>query len=196
MALERNPAITRAIIDAEYDVCSHGYRWENHRTMDEETERQRIAMAVESFERTIGIQPPGWYCRYGPSVNTRRLLIEHGGFRYDSDAYNDDLPYWARVGGQEHLVVPYSLTTNDAKLMTLTGTEWASFINDGVDVLLAEGATKPRMMSIGLHPRIVGQPARFAGLLRVLDHVTSASDVWITSRVGIAGHWATTHPPA
>jgi len=194
LALERNPAITQAIVDAAYDVCSHGYRWENHRTMDEVTERQRIALAVESFERTIGRQPPGWYCRYGPSVNTRRLLVEHGGFRYDSDAYNDDIPYWDRVGDEAHLVVPYSLATNDAKLLTSTGSDWASFINDGVDVLLSEGRTKPKLMSIGLHPRIVGQPARFAGLLRVLDHVTSAREVWITSRIAIAEHWAATHP--
>lgn len=194
LALERNPEITDTIRDAGYDVCSHGYRWINHRTMSEAEEREQIARAVESFKSTLGHQPPGWYCRYGPSVNTRRLLVEHGGFSYDSDAYNDDLPYWSDVDGAAHLVVPYSLTTNDAKLMTMNGAQWADFIGDAADVLLAEGAERPVMMSIGLHSRIVGHPARTAGLLRVLDRIAALDDVWIASRVDIATHWARTHP--
>lgn len=194
LALERNPPITRAILDAGYDVCSHGHRWINHRELDEATERRQITLAVESFQRTIGRQPAGWYCRYGPSLNTRRLLVEHGGFVYDSDAYNDDLPYWSDVDGTAHLVVPYSLTTNDAKLLTMPGRQWADFINDGFDVLIDEGRRRPLMMSIGLHCRIVGQPARFAALLRVLDHVTKSPHTWITSRVEIAEHWRSVHP--
>jgi len=194
LALERNPAITAAISDADYDVCSHGYRWVNHRELDAEAEREQIRLAVDSFERTLGYQPAGWYCRYGPSVNTRQLLGEHGGFLYDSDAYNDDLPYWTSVDDQAHLVVPYSLTTNDAKLLTMTGSQWAGFITDAIDVLLAEGEERPKMMSIGLHCRIVGQPARFAGLTRVLDHVAGRSDIWVASRIAIAKHWATAHP--
>ena len=196
LALERNPAITATIRDADYDVCSHGYRWINHRTLDIDEERQQISAAVESFQRTLGYQPPGWYCRYGPSINTRRLLVEHGGFVYDSDAYNDDLPYWDVVDGDTHLVVPYSLTTNDGKLLTMTGAQWADFITDAIDVLLAEGEERPKMMSIGLHCRIVGQPARFAGLTRVLDHVAVTPGIWVAPRIEIARHWADTHPPA
>jgi allantoinase len=196
VALERNPTIARAIVDAGYDVCSHGYRWINHRELDENAEREQIVLAVESFQRTIGHQPSGWYCRYGPSTNTRRLLVEHGGFLYDSDAYNDDLPYWVDVNDAAHLVVPYSMTTNDMKLMTTAPRQWAEMINDGIDVLHAEGENRPVMMSIGLHARIVGQPARFSGLQRVLDHVAQLDDVWITTRVDIAEHWAVTHPEA
>jgi allantoinase len=196
VALERNPTIARAIVDAGYDVCSHGYRWINHRELDENAEREQIVLAVESFQRTIGHQPSGWYCRYGPSTNTRRLLVEHGGFLYDSDAYNDDLPYWVDVNDAAHLVVPYSMTTNDMKLMTTAPRQWAEMINDGIDVLHAEGENRPVMMSIGLHARIVGQPARFSGLQRVLDHVAQLDDVWVTTRVDIAEHWAVTHPAA
>jgi len=195
LALERNPAITSAISDAGYDVCSHGYRWINHRSLTADEEREQIRAAVESFERTLGYQPPGWYCRYGPSVNTRRLLAEHGGFVYDSDAYNDDLPYWSTVDGTARLVVPYSLTTNDGKLLTMNGAQWAEFITDAIDVLVAEGEERPKMMSIGLHCRIVGQPARFAGLTRVLDHVAATPGIWVAPRIKIAHHWATTHPP-
>jgi len=128
-------------------------------------------------------------------VNTRRLLAEHGGFVYDSDAYNDDLPYWSTVDGTAHLVVPYSLTTNDGKLLTMNGAQWAEFITDAIDVLVAEGEERPKMMSIGLHCRIVGQPARFAGLTRVLDHVAATPGIWVAPRIKIAHHWATTHPP-
>ena len=194
VALERNPQITEAIVDAGYDVCSHGYRWVNHRTMSEHDERHQIALAVQSFRSTIGSQPAGWYCRYGPSVNTRRLLVEHGGFLYDSDAYNDDLPYWTDVGVASHLVVPYSLTTNDAKLFDMSPRDWAEYIGDAIDLLRREGADRAAMLSIGLHPRIVGQAARFAGLARVLDRVSGLTDVWVASRRAIAEHWARTHP--
>ncbi|MDA3039039.1 MAG: polysaccharide deacetylase family protein [Actinomycetota bacterium] len=196
VALERNPEITRAIVEADYDVCSHGYRWVNHRTMSEGEERHQIAAAVRSFRSTLGFQPPGWYCRYGPSTNTRRLLVEHGGFGYDSDAYNDDLPYWTDVGGSPHLVVPYSLTTNDAKLFDMGARDWADSLCDTVDVLRREGAERPAMLSIGLHPRIVGQPARFVGLERLLDHVAGLTDVWLTTRRAIADHWTQTRPPS
>lgn len=195
VALERNPAIAEAILAAGHDVCSHGHRWINHRELEPDAEREQIRLAVESFQRTLGHQPAGWYCRYGPSVNTRRLLVEHGGFRYDSDAYNDDLPYWTSIDDSDHLVVPYSLTTNDAKLLTMTGGQWASFIGDAVEVLVAEGEERPKMLSIGLHARIVGQPARFAGLQRVLDHLSSTPGIWVTSRLAIADHWTETHPP-
>lgn len=202
LALERNPAIAAAVAshvrDDGWDVCSHGYRWENHRSMDEAFERERIAMAVESFRRTLGFVPDGWYCRYGPSVNTRRLLVAHGGFAYDSDAYNDDLPYWTRVptdDGTEvdHLVVPYSLTTNDGRLLTLTGSEWCELIVDAVNTVRT--GDRPAVVSIGLHQRIVGQPARFGGLVRVLDQLQALDDVWLCGRGAIADHWRAHHPP-
>ena len=195
LALERNPSIAQAIVDSGYDVCSHGYRWINHQALSESAEREQIAFAVESFQRSLGYQPQGWYCRYGPSVNTRRLLIEHGGFLYDSDAYNDDIPYWSKVGANDHLVIPYSLTSNDAKLLTMPGGQWADYINGGIDVLLRENEAQQTMISIGLHSRIVGQPTRFAGLLGVLDHVAQLPGVWLCSRLDIAKHWINNHPP-
>jgi allantoinase len=196
LALERNPDAATAIREAGYDICCHGYRWVNHTDLDEATERRNIELAVESLERTIGAPPKGWYCRYGPSVNTRRLLVEHGGFLYDSDAYNDELPYWCDVDGTRHLVVPYSMTTNDAKYLAGIGSgdQWFTFLRDSFDVLYREGAEAPKMMSVGLHPRIIGHPGRFAGLLRFLDHVQQHDDVWIAPRVSIAEHWMTTHP--
>ncbi len=196
LALERNPAIAQAIVAAGNDVVSHGFRWVNHREMDEDTEREQIALASASFERTIGAQPQGWYCRYGPSVNTRQLLVEHGGYTYDSDAYNDDLPYWTTVDDQPHLVLPYSLVNNDARLLSMGGAEWFAMIRDAIDVLHREGGDIPKMLSIGLHCRIVGHPARFAGLVRVLDHLATLPDVWVTSRLAIADHWRAVHPPS
>lgn len=204
LALERNRAIADSIrqrVESDgWDVCSHGYRWENHRSMDEEFERARIAAAIASFRSTLGFAPAGWYCRYGPSVNTRRLLVEHGGFEYDSDAYNDELPYWTDVPDAEgrpvnHLVVPYSLTTNDARLLTLTGVQWSELISDAIDVARAGARRRPAIVSIGLHQRLVGQPARFGGLQRVLDHVAGLDDVWLCTRHAVADHWRAHHPP-
>ncbi len=197
VALERNPSAAAAIRSAGHDVCSHGLRWVNHTDLDEEEERRQIAAAAASLTDTVGAAPEGWYCRYGPSTNTRRLLVEHGGFTYDSDSYADELPHWVDVDGTDHLVVPYSLTTNDARLLSSLPTAdlWSRFICDSFDVLYAEGATAPKMLSIGLHNRIIGHPGRFAGLLRVLDHICGHEDVWITHRSEIAHHWRTTHPP-
>jgi allantoinase len=194
LALERNPDAAAAIREAGYDICCHGYRWVNHTDLDEATERRNIELAVESLERTIGAPPKGWYCRYGPSVNTRRLLVEHGGFLYDSDAYNDELPYWCDVDGTRHLVVPYSMTTNDAKYLAGIGSgdQWFTFLRDSFDVLYREGAEAPKMMCRPTPPHI-GHPARFAGLLRFLDHVQQHDAVWIAPRVSIAEHWITTH---
>ncbi len=196
LALERNPAAAQSIRDSGFDVCSHGWRWIKHFLLDEEQERQHIRRAVESIERTTGARPLGWYCRYAPSVNTRRLVVEEGGFLYDSDYYGDELPFWKTVQGRPHLVVPYSLTNNDGKYMGSVGTsdEWFAFIRDAFDVLYAEGATRPKMMSVGLHMRLIGHPARSAGLARFLDHVMKHEDVWITRRVDIARHWIKTHP--
>lgn len=197
LAVERNPEAAAAIVGARNDVCCHGLRWVNHTDLDEEDERRQIREAVASLERTLGAKPAGWYCRYGPSVNTRRLLVEHGGFLYDSDSYGDELPFWTDVEGTQHLVVPYSMATNDGKLLSAmpTGDMWFSYMRDAFDVLLRDGEKSPRTMSIGLHNRIIGHPGRFAGLLRLLDHVEQHDDVWITGRSEIAEHWHREHPP-
>jgi peptidoglycan/xylan/chitin deacetylase (PgdA/CDA1 family) len=196
LALERNPAIAAAIRDADCDVCSHGWRWIKHYQLEPDEEREHIERAVESLTRTTGERPLGWYCRYGPSVNTRRLVVEHGGFLYDSDYYGDELPFWKTVDGKPHLIVPYSLTTNDGKLAGWMGTsaDWYGFVKDAFDMLYDEGARQPKMMSVGLHPRLIGHPARASGLKRLLDYVSSRPDVWITRRVDIARHWSRVHP--
>jgi peptidoglycan/xylan/chitin deacetylase (PgdA/CDA1 family) len=178
-------------------VCSHGWRWVKHYELSESDEREHIRKAVESMKKTVGERPLGWYCRYGPSVNTRRLVVEEGGFLYDSDAYNDELPYWVRVGRTPHLVVPYSLTANDSKFASggfFTASDYFTFVKDGFDVLYREGQTQPKMMSLGLHLRLIGHPSRAAGLERALDYIAGHKDVWFTRRVDIARHWAATHP--
>lgn len=196
LALERNPAVAAAIVRNGWDVAAHGWRWIAHTDLDEATEREHIARAYASIERLTGRPPEGWYCRYAPSANTRRLVVEHGGFTYDSDAYNDELPYWVRVDGRAHLVVPYSLTTNDAKLVggpLVTGRQFGDFLIDAADELLAE--QRPRMMSVGLHARIAGHPGRLAGLRRFLDHIQGRPDVWLCRRSDLASHWRAHMPP-
>ncbi|HUN68156.1 MAG TPA: polysaccharide deacetylase family protein [Burkholderiales bacterium] len=196
LALVRNAPMATAIRESDYDVCSHGWRWVKHYEMSEEAERSQIARAVASLEKTTGQRPLGWYCRYGPSANTRRLVVEHGGFLYDSDYYGDELPFWKTVAGKGHLVVPYSLTNNDGKYAGWLGTsdQWFSFLRDAFDMLYKEGARHPKMMSVGLHPRLIGHPARAAGLERFLDYVQGRGDVWITRRIDIARHWIKVHP--
>ncbi len=198
LALERNPPMAEAIRAAGWDVCCHGWRWENHHALTEAEERDRIARAVLSLTRTLGRPPEGWYCRYAPSTNTRRLLVEHGGFLYDSDSYADDLPFWQRVDGTPHLVVPYSLTTNDSKMQgpLASPRAWADMLCDAFDLLKREGeAGRPAMMSVGLHMRMIGHAARAPGLERFLDHVLAAGDAaWITGRADIARHWIAEHP--
>jgi len=199
LALERNPNAARAIRDAGYDVCSHGYRWVGFQDMSEAEEREEMRKAVASLERTVGERPYGWYCRYAPSENTRRLVVEEGGFLYDADAYNDDLPYWTTAGGKDHLVIPYTLDVNDMKFSVAPGfsspSGYFEYMRDAFDVLYREGATQPKMMSIGLHTRLAGRPGRAAALERFLDHVLEHDDVWICRRVDIARHWIANHPP-
>lgn len=197
LAIERNPEAAAAIAASGFDVCCHGWRWIKHYELDEAEERQHIARAVASLEATVGARPLGWYCRYGPSVNTRRLLTEEGGFLYDSDAYDDELPYWRTVSGRPHLVVPYSLANNDGKFGSgffATSADYFTWHKDAFDMLYAEGATQPKMMSVGLHMRLIGHPARAAGLARFLDYVQAHEGVWVTRRLDIARHWAATHP--
>jgi allantoinase len=198
LALERNPLASEAIRTAGHDCCCHGWRWIEHYRLGEAEERGHIRRAVESLSRTLGERPYGWYCRYGPSVNTRRLVVEEGGFLYDSDAYNDELPYYVSVAGKPHLVVPYGLSTNDVKQASgILGTadDFFQFLRDAFDMLYAEGAQTPRMMSVGMHMRILGHPARAAGLARFLDHVSRHDKVWVTRRLDIARHWLAHHPP-
>ena len=196
LALERNPLAAAAIRDSGFDLCCHGWRWINHFHLSEADEREHIRKAIASLQQSIGARPLGWYCRYGPSVNTRRLLVEEGGFLYDSDSYNDELPYWRSVSGKPHLVVPYSLTNNDGKYAGWVGNsdQWFSYLRDAFDMLYREGGRHPKMMSVGLHMRLVGHPARAAGLERFLDHVRQVKGVWVTRRLDIARHWIATHP--
>jgi allantoinase len=200
LALERHPSAAAAIRRAGFDVCCHGWRWIKHYELAEADERDHIGRAIASLIRTVGERPVGWYCRYAPSVNTRRLLVEEGGFLYDSDSYSDELPYWVRVGDKPHLVVPYTMTNNDSKYMRsgmTTSDQFFTLCRDAFDVLYAEGKTRPKMMSVGLHMRITGHPARAAGLARFLDHVVRHEDVWVCRRVDIARHWHEHHlPPA
>lgn len=196
LALERNPQAAEAIRRSGYDVCSHGWRWIKHFQLKEADEREHIRKAVESIARTTGERPYGWYCRYGPGLNTRRLVAEEGGFIYDSDYYGDELPFWKTVQGKPHLVVPYSLTNNDGKYAGWVGTseQWFSFVRDAFDMLYREGRSQPKMMSVGLHMRLIGHPARAVGLERLLDHVLKHKGVWVARRLDIARHWIKTHP--
>ncbi len=198
LALERNPEAARAIAAAGHEVCSHGWRWIGFQNMPIEEERAQMARAVASIERTIGQRPLGWYCRYAPSENTRRLVVEDGGFLYDSDAYNDDLPYWVRVDTKPHLVIPYTLDANDMKFSVAPGftspSGYFEYLKDAFDVLYAEGKTTPKMMSVGLHTRLAGRPGRAAALARFLAHISGREDVWIARRVDIARHWIEHHP--
>jgi allantoinase len=198
LALERHPPAAAAIRRAGFDVCCHGWRWIKHYELAEAEERDHLRRAIASLTETVGERPVGWYCRYAPSVNTRRLLVEEGGFLYDSDSYNDELPYWVRVGDKPHLVVPYTMTNNDSKYMRsgmTTSDQFFTLCRDAFDVLYAEGKTQPKMMSVGLHMRITGHPARAAGLARFLDHVVRHEDVWVCRRLDIARHWHEHHRP-
>jgi putative urate catabolism protein len=198
LALERNPPAAAAIKAAGYDICCHGWRWIEHFKLSEAEERRHIALAIESLKKTIGERPLGWYCRYGPSVNTRRLVLEEGGFLYDSDAYNDELPYYVAGEKGPHLVVPYTLVNNDTKWAAgqfSTGEDFFNYLKDAFDVLYAEGKSAPKMMSVGMHMRLLGHPARASGLMRFLDYVRAQPDVWVCKRLDIARHWLATHPP-
>jgi putative urate catabolism protein len=199
VALERNPPVAQAIREAGHDVCCHGWRWVEPFRLSEDEERQHIAKAVASIAATTGARPLGWYSRYGPGENTRRLLVEEGGFLYDSDAYNDELPYWVAVAGRSHLVVPYTMDANDAKFGAPasfgTGEDFVAYLKATFDQLYAEGATTPRIMSVGLHPRLSGRPARARALGQFLDYARSHESAWICRRLDIARHWLRRHPP-
>lgn len=198
LALERNPRAAEAIVAAGFDVCCHGYRWEEQFRLSADEEQERIGLAIESLVRTTGSRPLGWYCRYGASENTRRLLVQEGGFLYDSDAYNDELPYWVQVEGKPHLIVPYTMDANDGKFAAPAGFstpfDFENYLTATFDQLYAEGAQSPRLMSIGLHARITGRPARARALAAFLDHVRKHDKVWVCRRLDVARHWRQHHP--
>ncbi|MDB5775490.1 MAG: chitin deacetylase [Herbaspirillum sp.] len=197
MALERNPEAARAIAQAGHDVLCHGWRWVNQYHLSEDEEREHIRKAVASLRETVGKRPLGWYCRYGSSLATRRLLVEEGGFLYDSNSYADELPYWELVGDKPHLIVPHTFANNDNKFMRgwwATSDDFFVWMRDAFQMLLREGATHPKMMSVSLHLRISGHPARAAGIERFLDFVQHQPGVWFCTRTEVARHWIATHP--
>ena len=198
LALEKNPAVGEAIVADGHEPCSHGWRWEQTWPLEREAERERIAWTVESFERTCGRRCVGCYNRYAPSVNTRELIVEEGGFLYDSDSYADDLPYFVDVSGKQHLVLPYSLIYNDCRFVLPQGfgsiEAFVDLIIRALDDLRREADTgAPKMLSIGLHPRLIGPPGRASGLRQVLEHMLEKGDCWIATREEIARWWLDHH---
>lgn len=198
MALERNPDPVLAMKAAGHEIASHGYRWIDYQHAPEEMERQHIQQAIDAHERILGERPMGFYQgRTGP--NSRRLCVEEGGFLYDSDSYADELPYWNHEYGRAHLIVPYTLDANDMRFATAqgfnAGDQFFTYLRDSFDVLYREGVTSPKMMSVGLHCRLVGRPGRIAALARFLDYIQQHDKVWVARRMDIAQHWATYHPP-
>ena len=204
MALARNPAVVDAFLAAGHEIASHGWRWISYQDVDEAVEREHVARAVETIVRLAGAPPGGWYTGRD-SPRTRRLIVEHGGFVYDADSYADDLPYWTDVatpaGIQAHLVVPYTLDTNDMRFTTAqgfnSGDQFFAYLRDAFDTLYAEGDPRgpdaPKMLSIGLHARLAGRPGRTAALARFLDYVQRHDAVWVARRIDIARHWIATH---
>jgi putative urate catabolism protein len=196
MALARNRAAVRAMIEANWEIASHGLRWLDYQHIGEADEREHLHNAVQLHTRVTGSRPLGWYTGR-TSPNTRRLVIEEGGFLYDSDSYADDLPYWIHDFGRPHLVIPYSLDTNDMRFAMhpgfVTGDEFFCYLRDAFETLYAEGETAPKMMSIGLHCRLSGRPGRSRGLERFLDLVQSRDRVWLCRRIDIAKHWHALH---
>lgn len=191
-ALQRNPEVVTWMNRARHEPCSHGYRWEEVWKLGEEAEREHINKAISVFESVCGRRPVGWYCRYGASKFTRRLLVEEGGFAYDSDAYNDDIPYYVDVDGRDHLVLPYSLLYNDVRFVLPQGfgspNDFVDTCTRGMDYLAKEAGETARMMSIGLHPRFIGQAARASALEQIIEHALEKG-VWIATREEIAAFW-------
>ena len=193
LALERHPEVAAWLRQSQHEACCHGWRWESPATLGRERERAHMLAAVDSMTRTLGERPLGWYCRYGPSIHTRELVVAEGGFIYDSDAYNDDLPYFVEVSGRRHTVVPYSLLHNDLGFVTGTSfgdTEaFVAMLRRALDYLIREGESTPRMMSVGLHCRWAGQPARASALREFLEYALGTQAVWFARRIDIARWW-------
>ncbi|MBB2163816.1 polysaccharide deacetylase family protein [Gluconacetobacter sp. 1b LMG 1731] len=190
VALQRNPELAAYLSGAmQHEIVCHGYRWEEVSRLTRETERDHIHQAYELLKTLTGRVPTGWYCRYAPSVHTRKLLVEHGGFHYDCDSYADDLPYFVSVDGQKWCVVPHALDANDIKFWRggfAKGDDFFSYLKDTFDCLYREGAEHPKMMTISLHCRIVGRPARAEGLRRFVEYISGIENVWFATRGQIA----------
>lgn len=209
-ALQRHPEAAAAYRELGHEIAGHGLRWVSYQLVDEKTEAAHLAEAVSILREITGSAPSGWYTGRD-SPNTRRLVVEHGGFTYDSDSYADDLPYWTNVAVREsagerpvrHLVVPYTLDSNDMRFAALqgfnSGTQFFDYLKDSFDTLYREGdpsgLDRPKMLSIGLHARLIGRPGRIAALERFLDYALSHEHVWICRRIDIARHWVAAHPP-
>lgn len=197
VALEQNPEVGAWIKEAGHEPCCHGYRWEEVWKLTDAEEAEHIQRAIESIQHTCGDRPRGWYCRYGASVRTRELLVKEGGFVYDSDVYNDDLPYYTQVLGKQHLIVPYTFTYNDGKFGLLPAygspADFTDNLKRGFDELWREGATHPKMMTIGLHPRLIGQASRINALREFLEYALGKGGVWFATRLEIAQWWNAHH---
>ena len=199
LALERNPSLGPALAELQHEPCSHGYRWGEHFLMTEDEERQEIRLAIAAIQRCVGERPVGWYCRYASSERTRRLLAEQGGFLYDSDAYNDDLPYYVPVLGRPWLVVPYAADANDGRYVSAPGwsnsDQFYDYLVASFDQLYDEGITRPAMLSVGLHCRLSGRPGRARAIDRFLAYAKARGGVWFARRDEIARFWWDNHPP-
>ncbi|MRD46099.1 allantoinase PuuE [Caenimonas koreensis DSM 17982] len=202
MALQRNPEAVAAFRELGHEIACHGWRWISYQDMDERTEREHMREAMQIIEQMTGERPRGWYTGRD-SPNTRRLVVDYGGFEYDSDYYGDDLPFWMTVRKSSgdvvpHLVVPYTLDANDMRFASAQGfaqaTDFFIYLRDTFDALYAEGATAPKMMSIGMHCRLLGRPGRIVALQRFLDYVQQHDKVWVCRRIDIARHWKHVHP--
>jgi putative urate catabolism protein len=202
MALERNPEAAQAFVELGHEVACHGYRWIHYQDVPESIEREHMQRCIEVVTKLLGRHPEGWYTGRD-SPNTLRLVAEEGGFLYDADYYGDDLPFWTNVDlgngkTRPQLIVPYTLDTNDMRFAAPqgfnSGEQFFTYLKDAFDVLYAEGETAPKMLSIGLHCRLSGRPARFAALQRFLDYIQKHDRVWIPTRAAIAHHWAEHHP--
>ncbi|MBD1855782.1 MULTISPECIES: allantoinase PuuE [Leptolyngbya] len=198
MALERNPEAVAAMKAADWEIASHGYRWIEYKDFSEEAEREHLKLAIDIHTRVTGSRPLGWYTGRS-SEHTDKLVIEEGGFLYSSDSYADDLPYWVNTDQKPHLIIPYTLDNNDMRFATSqgfnSGDQFFAYLRDAFDVLYAEGETAPKMMSVGLHCRLVGRPGRAAALMRFLDYVQQHDRVWLCRRIDIARHWHEHHQP-
>jgi putative urate catabolism protein len=192
MAIARNPKLAEYLALNNYDICSHGYRWINYQTIEESIERDHLYKSIEVLEKMIGTRPLGWYTGRD-SENTRKLVVQEGGFLYDSDAYNDDLPYFSpEISSKKHLVIPYTMDTNDMRFVFggfNHSDEFFNYLKDSFDCLYEEGQTSPKMMNIGMHCRILGRPGRFQAIKRFLEYVKQFDDVWFCKRIDIANHW-------
>ncbi|TYK66650.1 allantoinase PuuE [Colwellia echini] len=201
MALKRNPAVAKALVAAGHEICSHGLRWINYQNIDIDTERQHMQEAMAIIEEVSGVKPQGWYTGR-TSPNTASLVAENGSFLYDADDYSDDLPFWRQVGEKQQLIVPYTLDVNDMRFAAVqgfnAGDQFFNYLKDSFDALYEEGdpqgENRPKMMSIGLHCRLVGRPGRIKALERFFQYVQSFEGVWFARRIDIAKHWQQEHP--